>query len=127
MTAKLPVEVKRTHNTERYLVWAKENRTKANANTKKWRQKNREHYLAQKRKWMLKGKYGITPAQFEDMAIAQEYKCAICEQLPNNKLHVDHDHKTGKIRGLLCARCNLGIGSFEDNTGLLLKAVKYLN
>lgn len=63
----------------------------------------------------------------------QNYKCAICGQEislfgSSQKLiaHVDHDHKTGKVRGLLCKECNTGLGKFRDNIEYLLSAVSYL-
>lgn len=54
--------------------------------------------------------------------------CAICHGETNGQgdLHVDHDHVTGKVRGLLCSRCNTGIGMMGDNTALLRKAIEYL-
>ena len=59
--------------------------------------------------------------------------CAICNQPETKKLkgnvvalHVDHDHKTGKIRGLLCFTCNIGLGLFQDNKTLLFSALEYV-
>lgn len=58
----------------------------------------------------LKHKYGITFLQYEQMYVAQEGKCAICGRLPKVKmLHTDHDHVTGKVRGLLCVKCNTSL------------------
>jgi hypothetical protein len=75
-------------------------------------------------------RYGVTEEQYEDMYKKQNGICAICKD-PSRKsekhsLHVDHDHNTGEIRGLLCTRCNPGIGFFDDNPELLIKAAKYL-
>ena len=79
--------------------------------------------------------FGITEEDYEVILEQQRGVCAICGDGPNahwvrsqkNKvLAVDHDHKTGKIRGLLCAKCNAGLGAFLDNPKLLRKAVKYL-
>ncbi len=74
--------------------------------------------------------YGITTSQYEELFMLQNGLCAICKtaqsKLPK-RLNVDHDHLTGKIRGLLCATCNLGIGHFKDNSEKLLSAVAYLN
>lgn len=57
--------------------------------------------------------------------------CGICGATESSggkkQLHVDHDHTTGKIRGLLCNHCNLGIGHFKDDTELLQAAIKYLS
>jgi hypothetical protein len=76
-------------------------------------------------------KYGITLGRFEEMVVEQNGLCAICQTTPvgagkNAKLHVDHDHKTGKVRALLCSGCNSGLGYFQDNTELVLAAYEYL-
>jgi hypothetical protein len=74
--------------------------------------------------------YGLTEQQFEDMAAAQEYKCQICfrsdSQERYNKLTIDHCHETGKVRGLLCLRCNTALGKFGDDPRRLLRAAQYL-
>ena len=78
-------------------------------------------------------KYGITPEIYQKMLTHQEGKCAICfssEVLIAKKsynLFVDHDHETGKVRGLLCHHCNAGLGYFKDNEQSLKKAIEYLN
>jgi len=89
------------------------------------KEKSAEYY----RKNILKARYGITPEQYEEMAISQNYKCAICEvhaDKLSKKLAVDHDHKTGNIRGLLCSACNIGIGNLKDDVEIVRKAVNYL-
>jgi hypothetical protein len=82
-------------------------------NTKK---KNREDKLK---------KYNLTIQSYEIMYAQQGGKCAICDEL-SEKLDVDHNHITHKVRGLLCGRCNKGLGHFEDNILLLHKAAQYL-
>ena len=77
----------------------------------------------------LRRKYGFGIERFNEMFAAQNGCCAICgrHQLEFVKgLAVDHDHETGAIRQLLCPNCNVGLGSFRDNIGLLAKAIKYL-
>ncbi len=77
----------------------------------------------------LKRMYGLTYEQYEEILIKQEYRCAICKIHQNElkyKLAVDHNHKTGKIRGLLCSRCNKGIGFLYDNPIILEQAITYL-
>jgi hypothetical protein len=77
----------------------------------------------------LKRRYGITLEQYEAMLAAQGGTCALCPTpTPGGKgrFHVDHCHDTGKVRGLLCMRCNTGIGCLNHNTDTLLKAVAYL-
>lgn len=68
-------------------------------------------------------------AEKEKLRCYQYERCAICgvpEKELTRKLHTDHNHETGKIRGLLCANCNHGIGNFKDNIRLLFLAVEYL-
>ena len=76
----------------------------------------------------LKRKYGISLDEYYQMLEAQDNKCAIC---PTNitdlgSAHVDHDHETGKVRGLLCDCCNIGLGHFRDNSNTLYSAADYL-
>lgn len=73
----------------------------------------------------LRRQYGITQAEYDAMADAQDGKCAICG-VEKPMLHVDHDHKTQLVRGLLCGPCNRGIGLFWDNPKLLSAAARYL-
>lgn len=82
----------------------------------------------QQRKHEIKYRYGITEEELGDMYKAQEGKCLICKQHEDTvgTLNIDHCHTTGKVRGLLCKRCNMGIGYFKDNVELLRKAAKYL-
>jgi hypothetical protein len=77
----------------------------------------------------LKRLYGISLEQYKKMADAQMNCCAICgkhQKNFNHRLAVDHCHETGKIRGLLCAKCNTGIGNFKDDIHLLGQAIEYL-
>ena len=73
----------------------------------------------------LRYKYGITIQTYEAMRVAQGNKCAICQE-SCGKLHIDHDHKTGNVRQLLCGACNRGLGNFRDNTLFLIRAMHYL-
>lgn len=78
---------------------------------------------------VLKRKYGITAAEFDQMLAAQGGGCAICETDVNpdsRSLAVDHCHKTGKVRGILCGRCNKALGLLRDDVLLFEKAVTYL-
>jgi hypothetical protein len=84
------------------------------------------------RKYKLK-KYGLTEEMYEKMLAEQDGKCAICRNAPDQNSHpnqrflsVDHDHTTGRVRGLLCANCNHMIGKCHDDPALLIKAVEYL-
>jgi hypothetical protein len=78
----------------------------------------------QRRTW-LKSEYGITSEQYNVMYSAQNGQCAICG-VSKIILDVDHDHTTNEVRGLLCRKCNGGIGLLCDSDVLLAKALQYL-
>lgn len=94
--------------------------------------------VSQKRYWKdpnvsralgMKRRYGINIAQYEQMVIAQNNKCAICEIHQNDlkkRLSVDHCHLTKMVRGLLCENCNLGLGKFKENKNIIQKSLDYL-
>jgi hypothetical protein len=91
------------------------------------------NYKATPYKWNreehLKRRYGITVAQYDEMLANQNNVCWICKRPPKKKrLSVDHNHKTGKVRGLLCYSCNYRLlpGAHED-PDVLLRAADYLN
>jgi hypothetical protein len=76
----------------------------------------------------FKSRYGLTPQQVEEMAKAG---CAICGTTNwpgrHNRPHVDHCHRTGKVRGILCSECNTGLGKFKDDPALLRRATEYVS
>ena len=77
----------------------------------------------------LQLKFGITLSEYIDMKDSQGYRCAICgihEEYCDKQLAVDHCHTTGNVRGLLCQKCNTGLGQFKDNVEFLKKAIDYL-
>ncbi len=86
-----------------------------------------------RRRWKLKEKFGITQQDYDAMGEAQGYRCAICNQ-PERRtirgnvivLAVDHNHATGKVRGLLCHACNVGVGMFRESPELLQNAIEYI-
>jgi hypothetical protein len=71
-------------------------------------------------------KFGISIIQHDYIFETQEGKCAICHEKRIEWLCVDHDHKTLKVRGLLCSKCNLGIANFNDSPIIMLSAFRYL-
>ena len=75
-----------------------------------------------------KRKYGIAAAEYNDLLLKQNGRCAICKRLPYTKkgLVVDHCHQTGVIRGILCSRCNSALGMLDDDPALLERALEYL-
>lgn len=106
------------------------------ADNKEWGDKNPEYY----KKWrgdnkdkikssQLKRIYGISLEDYSVLLEEQENKCKVCgkhEVDHHQSLHVDHDHNTGEIRGLLCTNCNIGLGYFKDNLTSLSNAIQYL-
>jgi len=89
-----------------------------------------------RRKVQRKSKYGLTEDGFDELLKSQDGLCAICNvvldqgwtrQHKPNKLVVDHNHKTGEVRGLLCTMCNKGIGLLKDDPAILERALGYLN
>jgi hypothetical protein len=95
---------------------------------KAWRDKNRGRRLKKLREIHLRNKFGLTVEQYKQMLERQGGGCAICQSPPTAgiSLHVDHDHATGEIRGLLCVRCNNGIGLFRESAELFRSAAKYV-
>lgn len=94
--------------------------------------KERKESGAQRDRHLLR-KFGITAADYDRMLAAQGGGCALCGRRPEDQaaryksfLHVDHDHATGRVRGLLCAEHNLLLGRFDDNPALLRQAAEYL-
>lgn len=85
-----------------------------------WRAKNPNKW----REYVLRYLYGLPIEKFEEMKVAQNNQCAICQKL--RPLAVDHCHRTGKVRELLCKKCNLALGYIEDNAESAAAMVCYL-
>lgn len=106
---------------------------------------HKQYYVDNKIMWLNRGRenylirnFGITQEQYDAMELAQNHKCAICGKEETSKdsrqvlreirrLAIDHDHNTGKIRGLLCRRCNTVLGQLEDDPSLFRAAADYLD
>jgi len=96
-------------------------------NYDKNRVRNKEKEQVQQRIRVLMKVYGLNPEDYAKMLVEQNGKCAICGSLPNGKnLFVDHDHITGKVRGLLCNSCNITLGTVKESTETLAKMIEYL-
>ena len=89
-----------------------------------WFLKNKEKVCFQRKKSRILKKYGITIEQYDEWKNKQKEACLICEN--KRDLVLDHDHTSGKNRGMLCDTCNRGLGYFKDNPDLLIKAAKYI-
>lgn len=146
----------RKHDRELERIWYKKNREKKLKNCIKWRKKNVEHRRQYERKRTIRNKeknkkyyqenkikykkvylkrhYNITIEDYKRMFREQKGKCEICNKKETAKdsynklkrLSVDHNHKTGNVRGLLCQRCNTGVGYFMESIESLKGAIKYL-
>lgn len=114
---------------------------KKNANAKAYYQSHKEEASKYRKKWikenpdkrfeyhLIKTYFGMTLNQYNELFNKQCGCCAICGAHPIGKrrmLHVDHDHNTGKTRGLLCHTCNILLGGAKDNVDILYKAIDYL-
>jgi hypothetical protein len=120
-----------------YMAWWRNlNRDDYNKKRLDWANSQRERRTIQARKSHLMRRYGISMAEFEKLLNNQDGRCAICttvfkemvDSLGRRKLrvHIDHSHVSGNIRGLLCDECNLGLGKFKDDPALVEKALFYL-
>lgn len=112
------------NNKEHKAAYDTKHRVRRSASTLRWIAANRKRVA----NTYLKRSYGISLEDFEILLKKQNGVCKICTQScsRHSRLSVDHCHSTGVIRGLLCDRCNTGIGKFEDNPELLRKAAEYL-
>ncbi|MES1975755.1 MAG: endonuclease VII domain-containing protein [Pseudomonadota bacterium] len=94
-----------------------------------YRQTNPGLRAQQDRRKRLKKKYNLTPEEFDALIAAQGGRCAICKtDTPGGSgtWHVDHNHETGRVRGLLCVRCNPMLGLALDDPLILIAALEYL-
>lgn len=127
----------------RRKAWYAANRDREIARVQDWQDANRDQYGESQRTWRtanpelkrridreghLRRKFGITQGDYDRMLEAQGFGCGICGDVrPGGRtFHVDHDHVTGEVRGLLCVKCNQGIGLLRENPALLHMAVEYL-
>lgn len=107
---------------------------RARDNHKKIRAKDSEGWQEHRKKYRnryYKNTYGITLENFEAIFQAQDCRCAICLceldiDLDSKKAHLDHNHTTGKIREILCVRCNKGIGYLQEDIDIMESAISYL-
>lgn len=91
---------------------------------------NRIKNWGSSRHYHLMRRYGISAEEVEGLLRKQGGVCSICQEVPSQVLkipwHVDHDHVTGKVRGILCHSCNTGIGNLNDDPEILERALIYL-
>ena len=124
---------------ERARTWAKVNPERAKARHAAWVESNPDKAKAHQSKSYASGKwrdgwyrraYGISEELYLKTLERQKGKCAICgttEPGGRGRFHVDHDHKSGAVRKLLCKSCNYGLGNFKDRPDILRLAADYLD
>ena len=114
------------------LTSSEKNKRDYERNGDKRRKRNKEYHKLHKEEIRIRhrcNQHGVTQEWVNAQLLKQDNKCAICLQFEvelNRKLSVDHCHTTGKIRGLLCSRCNRLLGMTKDNTELFRKAANYI-
>lgn len=116
----------RRHKTREYARSRyKKNRRKINAWQREYYKKHKRSELALLQQVL--NRYGLKVGDYERLMELQKDCCALCREKPKKgRLYVDHDHKTHKVRGLLCPRCNMGLGAFKDHPELIQAALVYL-
>lgn len=120
----------RLDNKEKLKEYAKKhylaNKERYKLNHYSWRDENLS--LEKYRAYYLKRAHGISLARYCEILAEQEYRCRICYKPFNSPkaTHIDHCHKTGKIRGILCQKCNNALGLLEDSKEILSSALRYL-
>lgn len=113
--------------TQNNKKWAKNNPEKVTLVKDKWLSNNKEYRQIISLRSHLKRKYGLTIEQYEFLVEKQNGVCAICKKEDTiGRLSVDHCHKTGKIRGLLCRNCNSMLGLAKESSILLRAGIDYL-
>lgn len=113
-----------------------EQKIKKKESNLKWKHTVRESGFTNQQITVIKNRYKLSEEELVDLVDKQDCKCAICNKDLNksrgvtedksNDLCIDHDHITGKVRGLLCRDCNFALGLFKDNINNLTNAIKYL-
>jgi hypothetical protein len=128
-------KIEKWYSPTSFLKLVKASRTATNRlrreNPEKYRKQARDYKEANKEKYRsgrLKREFGISIEDYNKKLKRQGDGCAICKKkcASGNHLSVDHCHSSGFIRGLLCNKCNLGLGLFKDDIILLVEAKKYL-
>lgn len=104
------------------------NRKKITEQHKDWKLRNWERHTNYMKCYNLKKSYNLTLEEYEEILKKQEYKCKICKAdiKGRKKAQIEHNHKTNKVRGILCVRCNTAIGLFKENIETMKLAIEYL-
>lgn len=107
----------RAKNKDKIAAWREKNRDKIRAKDRECYAKHKDARVQKARDWRLRALYGIDEAEYQRMVVAQDGRCALCDSDDPGgsarRFAVDHDHKDGHVRGLLCFRCNTELGIYE--------------
>ena len=113
-----------------YKEYRKQNKEKLATYNNEWREANKEHNALQLTKARLKRKYNITIEEYEALLESQDHSCKVCgkhaTENHQGKLYIDHCHTTGKVRGLLCMKCNSALGLLNDDPEIIGNLLEYL-
>ena len=77
-------------------------------------------------KWRRVNVYKLSSEKYQELVATANGHCMLCGVKQDDILNIDHNHETGKVRGLVCRGCNVGLGGFKDDPKLLIKAIQYL-
>lgn len=119
-------------NNIRVKEWIKNNPERKKEHSKKatkaYRDKHKDtpEWKEKRRNEQLKHKFSLLPEDVKNLLLIQQNKCAICYEEFTKTPHIDHCHKTEKIRGLLCSNCNTAIDLFKENSEVMQRAVYYI-
>lgn len=115
----------KTCNSDRTKRWRQAHPDRMKERRKKWVSQNRELQAALTRKSALNRRYGMSPEDYDALVKAQGGACAICG-CSDKRLVIDHCHQTGRVRVLLCDKCNRGLGCINDDPVLIARAAEVL-
>lgn len=125
-------------NTNRAVAYKEKYPERVKETNKVWRANNKDVKAEYNRRYNLQNqeaiknnryiyKYNITLEEFRCMVAQQGGRCRVCDEQEGESLHIDHNHATGEIRGLLCKSCNMALGLFNDDAKSLQGAINYIN
>lgn len=111
-------ESQKKYRREYMRIWREKNRDKHNETARKSHEKNKYKHIGKSRIYWLMSRYNMTENDYKKMLLSQKNKCLICGKNHDDTtkgLNIDHNHNTGKIRGLLCSKCNGSLGWYEKH------------
>jgi Autographiviridae endonuclease VII len=117
---------RRAENVRRVQAWRKAHPERYLEYQRAYKEENREQIQRANRERHLKKQYGISLTEYEALVECQRGVCAICRAPEAGGLHIDHDHASGRVRGLLCGRCNKALGLLDDDPKRFRAAAMYL-